>query len=93
MKDLASRFGEVELRVRALVAENRALKAKVRELEKERDAVVADARDAGALRERTALVRERLQKLLTTLEALGPETAAQEADPPAGGKAAEEGSE
>ena len=70
MKDLAARFSEVELRVRTLVAENRALRAKVRELERERDAVSAAAREAGALRERTALVRERLQRLLASLEAL-----------------------
>ncbi len=70
MKDLASRFIEVESRVRALVAENRALRAQVRELERERDSVGAQARDAAALREKTTLVRERLQHLLARLESL-----------------------
>jgi hypothetical protein len=90
VKDLASRFSEVELRVRALVAENRALRAKVRELERERDTIGAEARDAGALREKTTLVRERLQRLLAALEALGQATQGEGADL-AGGETAAEG--
>jgi len=70
VKDLASRFSEVERRVRALVAENRALRAQVRELTRERNAVGAQARDAEALQERTTRVRERLQRLLARLESL-----------------------
>jgi FtsZ-binding cell division protein ZapB len=70
VKDLALRFSEVERRVRALVAENRSLRAQVRELTRERDAVGSEARDAEALQEKTALVRERLQRLLARLESL-----------------------
>ncbi len=70
MKDLASRFSEVERRVRALVAENRTLRAQVRELMRERDAVGAQASDAETLQKKTKLVRQRLQRLLARLESL-----------------------
>ncbi len=70
MKDLASRFSEVERRVSALVAENKELRTQVRELQRERDAVCADAKDAAKLRQKTELVRQRLQRLLKRLAAL-----------------------
>ena len=70
MKDLASRFSEVELRVRTLIAENRALRAQVRELEREKTAAGTQAQDASRLRARASLVRERLRRLLARLEAL-----------------------
>ncbi len=70
MKDLAARFSEVERRVSALVAENKELRTQVRELQRERDAVCADAKDAAKLRQKTELVRQRLQRLLERLAAL-----------------------
>ncbi len=68
--DFASRFSEVERRVSALVAANKELRAQVRELQRERDAVCAEAQDAARLKEKTALVRQRLQRLLERLAAL-----------------------
>ncbi len=70
MKDVVSRFSEVERRVRAMVEENRALRERVRELERERVTIGAEARDAAVLREKTAAVRARLQRLLARLESL-----------------------
>ncbi len=85
MKDLASRFSEVERRVRALVAENRQLRAQLRELERAKDAVSGQAKEADALRVRTVQVRERLQRLLEKLETFeGEEVAGKEAQGPAG---------
>ena len=80
MKDLASRFSEVERRVTALLAQNRFLRRRVRELERERDAMVVQVRDGEGLRERTVQVRDRLQRLLARLEAVERETGEQNSE-------------
>ena len=68
VKDLGSRFAEVERRVRTLVAENRGLRARVRELEEERGRLGEAARDSDTLRANKAQVRDRLKRLLRLLE-------------------------
>jgi hypothetical protein len=70
VRDLVSRFSEVERRVSALVAENRVLRSRVRELERERQAVGEQVRDAGILRDRSEQVRDRLYKLLALLDSI-----------------------
>lgn len=69
MKDLGSRFAEVEKRVRALVAENDELRGRVRALEADLGRAQQDVREAQQLRARKAQVQERLMRLLTALEA------------------------
>jgi hypothetical protein len=71
VKELGSRFAEVERRVRALVVENRGLHARVRELEDERGRLGEAARDSDALRASKSQVQERLKRLLRLLEAIG----------------------
>jgi len=70
VKDLSVRFAEAERRVHDLVDENRRLRARLRDLEQE----IAPARDAvrelEQLRGRQGQVRERLERILTALEAV-----------------------
>jgi len=70
VKELGSRFAEVERRVRALVAENQGLRARVRELEDERGRLGEAARDSDALRANKSQVQERLKRLLRLLETI-----------------------
>jgi len=70
VKDLGSRFAEVERRVRALVAENQGLRARVNELEEERGRLGDAARDSDALRANKAQVQDRLKRLLRLLETI-----------------------
>jgi len=68
VKELSSRFAEVERRVRALVTENQGLRARVRELEDERGRLGEAARDSDALRANKSQVQDRLKRLLRLLE-------------------------
>ncbi len=68
MKDLGSRFGEVEKRVRMLVEENARLRGRVSELEGELERTGELAAEAEALRSRKAQVQDRLKRLLHLLE-------------------------
>jgi hypothetical protein len=70
VKELGSRFAEVEQRVRALVEENSRLRVKVRELEEERGRLGEAAREAETLHARKAQVQDRLKRLLHLLEAI-----------------------
>jgi len=70
VKELASRFAEVERRVRALVAENQGLRARVHELEDERGRLGEAARDSDALRANKSQVQDRLKRLLRLLETI-----------------------
>ncbi|NTW65592.1 MAG: hypothetical protein HGB21_04655 [Nitrospirae bacterium] len=70
VKELGSRFAEVERRVRALVAENQGLLARVRELEEERGRLGEAARDSDALRANKSQVQDRLKRLLRLLETI-----------------------
>lgn len=68
MKDLGSRFAEVEKRVHALVEENARLRGRVSELESELEQAGERAREVESLRARKAQVQERLKRLLHLLE-------------------------
>jgi hypothetical protein len=70
VKELGSRFAEVERRVRALVAENLGLRARLRELEDERGRLGEAARDSDALRANKSQVQDRLKRLLRLLETI-----------------------
>jgi hypothetical protein len=70
VKELGSRFAEVERRVRALVTENQGLRARVRELEDERGRLGEAARDSDALRANKSQVQDRLKRLLRLLETI-----------------------
>lgn len=68
MKDLGSRFAEVEKRVRTLVEENSRLRGRVHELESELKRSGERAAEVESLRARKAQVQERLKRLLHLLE-------------------------
>lgn len=70
MKDLGARFAEVERRVRALVSENRELRGRLGEFEKELAQARQEAKEAQSLRTKTSRVQERLTRLLKTLESI-----------------------
>jgi hypothetical protein len=70
VKDLNGRFAEAERRVRDLVDENRRLRARVRELEQELAPAREAARELDELRGRQDQVRQRLERMLSSLEAL-----------------------
>ena len=87
MKELGSRFAEVERRVRALVTENQGLRARVRELEDERGRLGEAARDSDALRANKSQVQDRLKRLLRLLETV--EVREEEREGPEGSPARE----
>ena len=71
MKDLEAKFTEIEKRVAVFVRENKALKARVRELEKE----LAEARRISNELENShgkqMHIREKVERVLHSLEAMG----------------------
>jgi len=68
VKELGSRFAEIEKRVRALMEENSRLRSRVRELEEERGRLGASAREFETLRVKKVQVQDRLKRLLHLLE-------------------------
>ena len=70
MKELGSRFAELERRVRALVEENARLRGRVRELEEEQGRLGDAAQESEVLRARKAQVQDRLKRLLHLLESV-----------------------
>jgi chromosome segregation ATPase len=73
MKSIEERFAEAEKRVRGLVSENAALRNRVRELERELDEVRREARDLGHFHGKRLHVREKIERILSALEAAGRE--------------------
>jgi chromosome segregation ATPase len=71
MKDIAAKFTEVERRVRSLVDENHSLRGRLRELEQQLADARRDARDLERSQGKAAQVREKLERVLRSLEALG----------------------
>jgi len=71
LKDLEAKFTEIEKRVAVFVRENKALKARVRELEKE----LAEARRISNELENShgkqMHIREKVERVLHSLEAMG----------------------
>ncbi len=69
MKDLESRFAEVEKRARALVAEKKALTGRVRELEQELALARREALEMQHFRSKRMHIREKVERILNALEA------------------------
>jgi predicted nuclease with TOPRIM domain len=70
VKDLNGRFAEAVRRVQDLVDENRRLRARVRDLEQELEPARDAVRELDELRGRQDQVRQRLERILSSLEAL-----------------------
>ena len=70
VKRLEADFAIVERRVQALVAENRGLKKRVRELETEIAEARRSSQDLEHLQSRRMHIREKVERVLLSLEAL-----------------------
>jgi DNA anti-recombination protein RmuC len=70
MKDLEERFAEIERRVRPLVTENRSLKKRIRELEKELNQTRCDMQKSAQFNDKQLHLRERIEKILRALDAV-----------------------
>ena len=70
MKNLEEKFAEIEKRVKALVAENRTHKKRVRELEKELNLTRHDAKKSVQFHDKQPHLKERVEKILKVLEAV-----------------------
>lgn len=68
LKELEEKFAEVEKRVRALVAENRTLTVRVRELEQELSQVRNKEQGFERLHGKQTLIREKIERVLRALE-------------------------
>lgn len=70
VKRIEAAFASVEQRVQALVNENRGLKKRVRELEKELAQARRSSQDLEHLHSRRMHIREKVERVLQSLEAL-----------------------
>ena len=70
VKRIEADFATVERRVQALVAENRGLKKRVRELEDEIAQARRTSQDLEHLHSRRMHIREKVERVLQSLEAL-----------------------
>lgn len=70
MKDLEAGFAEVEKRVKALNAENSALRGRVRELEQELAQARRESRDLEHFHGKRMHIKEKVERILNTLEAI-----------------------
>lgn len=68
MKDLESRFAEIEKRVSALAAEKKALTGRVRELEQELAVARREALEMQHFRSKRMHIREKVERILSALE-------------------------
>lgn len=71
MTDLDERFALIEKRVRALQAENSGLHARVEELEQKLASASSATRELDLLNGKKQQMREKIEKLLQTLEFIG----------------------
>ncbi len=69
MKDLETKFAEVEKRIGALVAENKVLMGRVRELEHELTHARREAQELQNLHGKKMHIREKVERILHSLEA------------------------
>jgi dynactin complex subunit len=76
LKELARKFSEVEKRVKALVMENHVLKSRIHELDQELEKARLDVRDSALSGEKQLLIREKIERVLKTLDAVGDKTSA-----------------
>jgi len=70
VKKIEADFATVEQRVKALVAENRGLKKRVHELESEIAQARRSSQDLEHLHSRRMHIREKVERVLQSLEAL-----------------------
>lgn len=70
VKRIEAAFASVEQRVQALVSENRGLKKRMRELEKELAQARRSSQDLEHLHSRRMHIREKVERVLQSLEAL-----------------------
>jgi chromosome segregation ATPase len=71
LNDLEGQFAEIENRVRALVAEDRALRMRINELEQELALVRRETRNVEHVHGKHLHVREKIERVLQSLETLG----------------------
>lgn len=76
MKDLERKFREVEKRVEALVTENHALKSRILELDQELVRARSEARSSELFHEKQLHIREKIERVLKSLDALGEKNSA-----------------
>jgi len=69
VKDLETKFAEVEKRIGALVAENKVLMGRVRELEHELTHARREAQELQNLHGKKMHIREKVERILHSLEA------------------------
>ena len=70
MKDLEKNFAEVEKRVQALVAENRGLAGRVRELEHELAQARREAQELQNFHGKRMHIKEKIERILQSMEAV-----------------------
>jgi septal ring factor EnvC (AmiA/AmiB activator) len=70
LKDLESRFAEVEKRVQALVHENRALTKRISELEREIAQVRREAQEMEHFHGKRMHIRDKVERILSALEGI-----------------------
>lgn len=70
MQELEAKFSEVEKRIKALVSENAAGKARIRELEQELASARLAEKDRDHFRGKQAVIREKVERVLQTLETM-----------------------
>jgi hypothetical protein len=68
VKSLEDRFEEIEKRVRTLVTQNKDLKGRIKELDKELAQARRDARQAEQLQGNRLQVRDKIERILESLE-------------------------
>jgi hypothetical protein len=70
VKDLESKFAEVEKRVQALVAENKVLTGRVRELEHELAQARRESQDLQNFHGKKMHIKEKIERILQSMEAV-----------------------
>lgn len=71
MNNLEAYFSEIEKRVQALVAENKGLKARLNELEKELAQAKRETLELEHFQGEKLHIREKIERVLQQLEAIG----------------------
>lgn len=71
MQDIEAKFAEIEKRVKSLLAQNSALRERVRGLERELADTRSQALDRDLLQGRELQIRQKIERILNTLEAAG----------------------
>jgi hypothetical protein len=70
LKDVKEKFAEIERRVKLLAVENRTFRDRVNELERELDKARREAQNAGHFQDKQLHLREKIERVLQSLESL-----------------------